>query len=154
MLNMPNPESGSAGKPSWSLSQEREFTENLLCQRFNFLLVFYSLVIAAAFTTSLQVNFSVVLTMGALICSLFTLPIARAQHKLDLILLHLGKEEQEHPTHRTDEWATDLTAVPKVLRPLVRKSRRRMIGYWIPVLCSVTLWLGALLSWLCILRTR
>jgi hypothetical protein len=73
-----------AGLETWDLSQERALIENLLCQRFNFLLVFYSLIVAGAFTTSSQRNFNIVLTVGAIISSLFALPIARAQHKLDL----------------------------------------------------------------------
>jgi hypothetical protein len=144
----------SADPSSWGLSQEREFIESLLCQRFNFLLVFYSLVIMAAFTTRSQTNFSLALTLGALICSLFTLPIARAQHKLDLILKHIEQEQPEHPVRRTDDWAREPTSVPKPVRFLVHKSRRHMIGYWIPVLCSASLWVGAVLSWLCVLRAK
>lgn len=142
------------GSFSWDLSQERQFIENLLCERFNFLLLFYSIVITGAFATHSQTNFAIVLTLGALICSLFTLPIARAQHKLDLILKEIGKSEPPHPARRTDEWAVDLNAVPKLMRWAVRSSRRRMIGYWIPLLCLSSLWVGAVLSWFCVLRVE
>jgi hypothetical protein len=131
----------------WGLSEERAFIENLLCQRFNFLLVFYSLVVAGAFTTGSQRNFNIALTAGAIICSLFALPIARAQHKLDLILRHLATQEPAHPARMTDVWALDLSLVPVVLRPIVRHSRRDVIGYWIPLLCALSLWVGAVLGW-------
>ena len=139
---------------AWDLSQERAFIENLLCQRFNFLLVFYSLVVAGAFATSSQYNFSIALTVGAIVCSLFALPIARAQHKLDLILRHLGTQNPKHPAILTDKWASDLSQVPLIMRPIVRHSRRDVIGYWIPLLCAVTLWIGALLGWARILSRR
>ena len=131
----------------WDLSQERAFIENLLCQRFNFLLVFYSLVVAGAFTTNSQENFNIALTVGAIVCSLFALPIARTQHKLDLILRHLGTQNPRHPAMMTDKWASDLSQVPIIMRPIVRQGRRDVIGYWIPLLCMVSLWIGALLAW-------
>lgn len=131
----------------WDLSQERAFIENLLCQRFNFLLVFYSLVVAGAFTTTSQRNFNIALTVGALVTSLFALPIARAQHKLDLILRRLGELHPSHPARMTDVWASDLSMVPVIIRPIVRYSRRDVIGYWIPLLCALSLWVGALLAW-------
>jgi hypothetical protein len=132
---------------AWDLSQERAFIENLLCQRFNFLLVFYSLVVAGAFSTNSQSNFTIALTIGAIVCSLFALPIARAQHKLDLILRHLATQQPKHPAILTDTWASDLSRVPVIMRPIVRRGRRDVIGYWIPLLCAVSLWTGAILAW-------
>ena len=32
--------------PRWTFEEERAFLENLVCQRFNFLLVFFGLVVA------------------------------------------------------------------------------------------------------------
>lgn len=138
--------------PPWDLSQEREFIENLLCQRFNFLLLFYSLVVAGAVATQSQTNFSIILTLGALICTLVSLPIARAQHKLELILKHIRLRDRHHPSCLTDEWVDDVTEVPWLFRAIVRRSTRTMIGYWIPLLCSASLWIGAVLSWFGVLR--
>ena len=139
--------SSRAPADAWDMSQERAFIENLLCERFNFLLVFYSLVVAGAFSTSSRLNFSIALTLGALICSLLSLPIARAQHKLDLILKRIWVEQPDHPSKKTNDWASDLSAVPWLMRWSVRGSRRGAIGYWIPLLCSASLWVGAILSW-------
>ncbi|AGQ92211.1 hypothetical protein OH966_004485 [Vibrio parahaemolyticus] len=39
---------------SWSLSEERVFMENLLCQRFNFFLVLFGLFLAGGFGANEQ----------------------------------------------------------------------------------------------------
>ena len=143
----PPSDSGIIPAGSWDLSQERAFIENLLCQRFNFLLVFYSLVVAGALTTDVPHYVGIILILGALICSLFALPIARAQHKLDLLLVHIGELHPTHPSRLTDVWASDLSRVPMLVRWSVRHSRRDVIGYWIPLICAVTLWIGAILAW-------
>jgi hypothetical protein len=133
---------------TWTLSQEREFIENLLCQRFNFLLLFYSLVLAGAFATTSDRNFSIVLTIGAIVCSMIVFPTARAQHKLDLIIRELGRRDPAHPARLTDVWSSDLTMVPRLMRPIVRRGRRDVIGYWIPIVCALSLWIAATLAWL------
>jgi len=137
---------------SWDMSQERAFIENLLCQRFNFLLVFYSLVVAAAFTTTSQTNLNIVITVGALICLLLSLPIARSQHKLDLILEDIWRTQPEHPSKRSDDRADDLARVPCLMRLAARRSRRGIIGYWIPLFCWVSLCAGAVLAWFGVLK--
>ena len=124
-VGSPDKSTKSESAEVWDLSQERAFIENLLCQRFNFLLVFYSLVVAGAFTANSQRNFNIVLTIGAIVSSMFALPIARAHHKLELILRHLGTR---HPARMTDVWASDLSLVPTVMRPFVRYSRRDVNG--------------------------
>lgn len=86
----------------WTMSREREFIENILCQRFNFLLVFYSLVLAGAFTTKLQLNFNLVLTLGALVTSLLSITIARVRLRLDCILKVI-ENQQSHPTKITND---------------------------------------------------
>lgn len=134
---------------TWSLSQEREFLENILCQRVNFLLVFYSLVIAGAFATHSQDNFKLAFTLGAVITFLFTMPIARVQHRLDSVLCMIKKQTPGHPAIKTDDWITNRegAGAPWPVRLFVRKSRRGMVGYWIPLLCSASLWIAAVSAW-------
>ncbi len=67
-------------------NEHAEFIENLLCERFNFLLVFYALTVGGALQTDEQRTFNVVLTFGAVLATVFAFPIARAQFKLALIL--------------------------------------------------------------------
>jgi hypothetical protein len=94
----------------WDLSQERAFLEDILCQRFNFLLVFYSLVFAGAFTTQSQFNFNLALTIGAVVTSLFAAPIARVQQRLDCVLSEIKVRYPEHPATKTNGWPATLSA--------------------------------------------
>ncbi|MCZ7625982.1 MAG: hypothetical protein M5R38_09325 [Candidatus Methylomirabilis sp.] len=71
---------------TWSMSQEREFMEKLLCSRFNFFLVFFSLVINAAVSATDARYFKIVLTLGTLISIPLALTIVRAQMKLNVAL--------------------------------------------------------------------
>ncbi len=137
-------ETPTAPHPDWSLSQEREFLETLLGQRFNFLLVFFSLVIMAALTAETQAGTTATFALGTVVSLLASFPIARAQLKLDLVLRRL---EGNHPARQTDEWAqTDKSTAPPFICILAGGSSRRMIGYWIPLVCWLSLGFGALLS--------
>ncbi len=122
-------------KGSWSKSDERVFIENLLCTRFNFFLVFFSLVIGGAISTSDQIYFKIILCLGVIIIIPFSLTIARAQKKLDVNLEELFSTEG-HPV--------------KIYNDLCRgsfpPSMRQWIGYWIPIICSLVLLIGAILA--------
>ena len=73
--------------PVWDMSQERVFIETLLNQRFNFFLIFFSLVLAGAINAKEQLHFQLVLSLGTVICFLFASVLRRSQQKLDLIIL-------------------------------------------------------------------
>jgi uncharacterized membrane protein YciS (DUF1049 family) len=128
----------------WDLSQEREFIENLLCQRFDFLLVFYSLVVAGAFSASSARNFMLSFMVGAIICSLLALSIARTQNKLELILKRIRVDKQ-HPATITDDNAW--SEAPTGFKWLIGKSGRKIVGYVIPLICSLSLWTAFVLAW-------
>ena len=136
----------------WSLSQEREFIENLLCQRFDFLLVFYSLIVAGAFQTQSQLNFALAFTVGALICIVFSISIFRTQKKLDLILDEIESIDEDHPFVRIENMSKT-SKMPKsywgIMKYLgvVKGSGRYIVGYCIPGLCSITLLAAAVFSW-------
>lgn len=119
---------------TWSMSQERAFMENLLCSRFNFFLVFFSLVINAAVSATDARYFKIILTLGTAISIPFALTIVRAQMKLNVALNdHLFKTE-EHPAKILNDKCPDF-------------SMRNWIGYWIPLACCAALALGAILAW-------
>lgn len=122
----------SGETPPWRLSDERSFIENLLCTRFNFLLVFFSLVVAGALAASDPLHFKSVLVVGAVITIPFAGTIMRAQAKLDILLPEIFKDEK-HPARFADD---------KCRGP----SMRRWIGYWIPAICSLALLVGAILA--------
>ena len=124
---------GTPVSPRWDISQERAFTETLLGQRFNYFLIFFSLVVAGAVNAKDAVTQALVLSMGAAICFCLMLTIYRAQQKLDLIIGVLMKDS-EHPVSVIDGLAKG-------------PSRRRLIGYYIPAFCSVMLAAWALTLW-------
>ena len=111
---------------SWDMSQERAFIENLLSQRFNFFLVFFSLVIAGAINAPSQLFFQTILTLGAIICWLLALTIFRSQQKLDVLLKFIF-EDSSHPAKKADDACKN------------RGSRRKIIGDIIPTICCTFL---------------
>jgi disulfide bond formation protein DsbB len=132
-------ETRDKSSPVWDMSQERVFIENLLNQRFSFFLVVFSLVLAGAINSKIQLHLQIVLTLGAIVTSLFAAVLGRSQDKLDLILADLFQD----PTHPAT-----------IIDSRARKggSRRRLIGVWIPRICSAVLIAGAVLAWLGVLQ--
>jgi hypothetical protein len=120
--------------PRWDLSQERAFIENLLGQRFNFLLVFFSIFIAGAVQARdwplLQ---AIVLSLGAAIALCLMLAIGRTQQKLDIVL-GLLFSDYTHPATIVNNLAG-------------RGSRRRMVGYVVPCICFASLLLWPIIAW-------
>jgi hypothetical protein len=119
--------------PVWDMSQERAFMENLLNQRFNFFLVFSSLVIAGSLNAKEQRHLQLVLTVGAVVCSLLMLTLLVAQCKLDIIL-GLLEGDESHPY-----------GIVKRLAQM--PSARRIVGYIIPVLISLVLIVASACAW-------
>jgi hypothetical protein len=120
--------------PVWDMSQERVFIENLLSQRFSFFLVVFSIVMAGAINSKVQLHLQVVLTLGAVVTTLFAAVLGRSQEKLDLILADLFSDPS-HPAAIIDR------------RAKKGGSRRRLLGVWIPRFCCAVLILGAVLAW-------
>ncbi len=125
--------------PVWDMSQERVFIENLLNQRFSFFLVVFSLVLAGAINSKAQLHLQIVLTLGAIVTTLFAAVLGRSQEKLDLILTDLFTD-RSHPAAIIDS------------RAKKRGSRRRLIGVWIPRICCLVLIVGAALAWFGVLQ--
>lgn len=121
--------------PRWDISQERAFLENLLNQRFTFLVAFSSIVAAGAINIrDTPVMQAVVLTVGAVIVHYLSLVVGRAQEKLDIILEFLMKNFPQHPASFTNRHAS-------------KTSRRQIIGYIIPRICAKTLKYCAIAAW-------
>jgi hypothetical protein len=128
----------------WDFNQEREFMENLLCTRFNFLLVVYSLILAAAAATSSQSNMTIVLYLGSILTFLISITIWRCYVKFDIVcnfLHHLP----DHPFEciRNETKAKGLIGLTGV---------NSIIGLWIPLFCFLSLLCGAILAGLAILK--
>jgi hypothetical protein len=114
------------------MSQERAFVENLLGQRFNFFLVFFSIVLAGYVNAKGRGQQTLILGIGLLICGMLRQTLSRAQNKLEVIMGILENTEH-HPIKEVND------KVDKVAR---KGSRRRLIGYHIPALCCLILAAG------------
>ncbi|HEY5741297.1 MAG TPA: hypothetical protein VIS99_02045 [Terrimicrobiaceae bacterium] len=115
----------------WDMSDEREFMENLLCQRFNFFLVMFSLILTAAFTSQSDLGRTMILATGAFLSLFVWLTIYRAHVKHHWIMRHLY-DRPEHP-------AAIVNSAVKDLGPRGLFSVSRYIGIVIPWLCIAVL---------------
>ena len=126
-------DSRQSRSPSWDGSQERQFIETVLNQRFNFFVIFVSLIISAAVASrdvpTLQAP---VLFFGDVVCFALWATIYRVHRKLDAIMETL-KDDENHP-------------VCLVERAVGRGSVRWIIGWGIPGFSSFVLLAAAILS--------
>lgn len=116
------------------LIAERAFIENLLSQRFNFFIVFFSLIVNAAILAIDKIYFKPILITGAIISWMISLTIFRSQQKLDILFTDLP---EEHPAKKVNE---------KANKGWLRYSMRRIIGYYLPALCSLLLTIWAIIA--------
>lgn len=119
--------------PVWDMSQERMFIENLLCQRFNYFLIFFSITIAGFSGAKSVWIGEVILIFGAIITTMFSGVLRWNQKKLNFIIDDLHKDES-HPATIIDD--------------LSGNGRRKVIGIYIPTLCSVTIIISAIINFL------
>lgn len=119
--------------PEWSIYQEREFIENLLCQRFNFFILLFSLIMTSGATvnSSSMLLFNIIIISGVFLCSCVWLTIVRIYSKLDSILRIIYKYET--------------TKMFKIIQKEARRYKYSFvnvnifIGFYIPLACIVTL---------------
>ena len=80
----------------WTFYSEREFVETLFSNRFNYLLLVYSLFVTAFATIDGRVNKLIILSLGLLIVFLISLTIYRAYVKLIINLKILHSLPKKH----------------------------------------------------------
>lgn len=126
-------------KFEWTLSSERQFMENLFCQRFNFLFVGFALVVTAAASANTQTKLIAVLGVGTLITVLTSLTVWRAYEKLVLIFTML---------YRLDDHPIKIVGDEHDAQPAYRRvfPVNALIGRWIPLICSLSLLCGFIMS--------
>lgn len=86
---------------SWSMSEERVFMENLLCQRFNFFLVLFALFLAGGFGASGGQK-SIIFGIGFFVELMMWSMVYRAHVKHDWIMKFLY-EQKDHPVAQVNE---------------------------------------------------
>ena len=124
----------------WDMSQERAFIENLFCQRFNFFIVIFSLVIAGAASANTQIKLFWILISGFILCSLVAITIYRIYVKLDDIL-KLLHNTPNHPVKISGNEAR------KHLIKNLPGQVNWIIGWLIPLLCCLALLYGSIQSY-------
>jgi len=115
--------------PVWDMSQERQFIETIMNQRFNFFLVFFAVVLAGAVNAKTRLQLVLVLLIGTVVSFLLTYTILRAHRKLGTVLDVLWVDET-HPSTIIDR------AHHKAL------SVRWVLGILIPWGCTAALAAG------------
>ena len=131
---------------SWGMSEERAFLENLLCQRFSFFLVVFSLVAAGAAGANTQSMLIALLWTGFFICCFLGLTIYRNHVKLDWIHKALHKVK-DHPIY----------IVGEAIKPLGWKGLfgvTWIIGWLVPLVACLVLLAGAIAASRCWLRAN
>lgn len=89
----------SDDRNGWDLSQERQFMENLVNNRFNYYMIYFGVILVYAFTCSTStsvVDRCIILSYGSLISFAIAFGVHRVQVKLTHILRRLHKN-QIHP---------------------------------------------------------
>lgn len=112
--------------------------ENLFCQRFNFFVVIFSLVIAGAASANTQTKLCAILCVGFVLCLLVGLTVYRNYVKLIWILRQL---------HATPGHPVSQSGV--AMRSRGRKALfgvNWIIGIVIPCACTGLLLIGAILA--------
>ena len=124
--------------PVWDMSQERIFIYTLLNQRIQFLILFFSIVVAGAINATSQERIEIILIFGTMISWLLGIAIVRTQSRLTKILNILAQD----PTH------------PFTIVSLETNQKHRiqpLISYIIPAICATSLTIGSILVMLGIL---
>ena len=139
--------SNTAESPaSWDMSQERAFMENLFCQRFNFFLIVFTVVLGGAATATTPTKQTAILSVGCLLCLLIWLTIFRNYTKLMAILKQLHK----NPNH-------PVAIVGRLVKQELFGNAwgvNWIIGITIPLLCIAILVVATLLSWTKVLKAN
>lgn len=118
--------------PVWDMSQERAFIETLLNQRFNYFLIFYSLIFVGFVNSKNPLLGETILIFGSIISIFFILVLYRTHNKLDKILEVLS-QDNTHPVSIIDNLVGGV-------------SRRKHIGKTIPTICCIFLWTSCLVN--------
>jgi len=124
----------SAEQPiPWRPSDERLLMEQLLASRFNCLVIFTSIVAWAATSAGETQVRTGLFALGAVVTTLLMLAIGRTQQKLDYLIAAIAEGDPNHPAIVTT-------------RAVRGFSVRSVLGYSIPMVCSVAMWAGFVLS--------
>jgi hypothetical protein len=118
--------------PVWDLSQERQFLSAGCNQRFNFFLVLFGVIAAAAANAKTHFFHCAILVVGSVVCTLLYFVLRRGFAELRVVTRRL----QEDPSH----------PVAIVRQDLPGPAPLWMMSDLIPLVCIGVLVAGALLA--------
>ena len=124
----------------WDMYCERSFIENLLCQRFNFFVLSFSLIMTSAFSVKSIILFRITICSGIIICVLLWVTIYRIYTKLDTILKLIYKYDENSIFHIIQERV-------KSDYPFSFHNMNRIIGIVIPLICIFVLIIVLCVGW-------
>lgn len=134
-MQMPNitQEVRDNSSPVWDMSQERVLIITMLNQRFQFFLLFFSLVIAGALNARAPQHMSIVLFLGTTVSWLVAFTLFRTQIRHNKIL-YIIEQDETHP----------YTVINKLLGGRFRIQY--LLSYVIPIFCCLSITIGTVLS--------
>ncbi len=126
-------------KSNWNFYNEREFIENLFNQRFNYLILMYSLFLTALTMVKTKENQVILMILGTVFSLLIGLNLYRAFIKLDILLkiLHHLDKDQVFPVIQKEVDELGWKALFSV---------NSITGVVIPLICFLTFLAGLILS--------
>lgn len=125
----------------WNFFDERKHVEDLLCQRFNFLILAFSLFITAFSTINGETNKLIILIIGFIVILLISLTIIRAYYKLDVNLKILYKLQEAEDSDNYCYGYNAMSIIDNEIKMKTRNKKRwfllnnmnKTIGVWIPL---------------------
>ncbi len=122
-----------------SLDDEREFMENLLVQRLNFLLIVFSIFIAAGFAVKSYFLSAIIFFVGAFISYSMAKIVYRAHVKHHWIMrLFYNQKTSDSELPHVIKFINDAMKEPK-REKLTKGSVSNLVGKKIPTICWVSL---------------
>ena len=122
----------------WTFWDERVHMENLFCTRFNYLILSYSLFIAAFATLQDKTSKLVILGVGFVLLFLISIFLIRAWKKLDIILkivFNLYPEEQDEMNWQQ---FIDKLVKEKYWFRLPKIKYNKIAGVWVPIILCIS----------------
>ena len=116
-----------------SIIEERMFIENLVNQRFNFLMILFGLILATSYQIDNPLYLDMILIISFFVLSSLSITIFRAQVKLDYSLDWIFKNILDHAATQIHENVKGI-------------SVRKLIGYHLPFIFSVICYIILILS--------
>lgn len=122
----------------WDFWDERVHIENLFCTRFNYLILCYSLFVAAFASIIGNTSKLVILGVGFIVLLMITIFLIRAWEKLDILLKIVYNL---NPSESNGLLLIDDLVNKKRTFRLVKKYNR-MAGVWLPIILCISFLIG------------